>query len=197
MRLLKTACIGLIWLFICTQHAHAQGFPSKGASIIKGNLGFSYSESKLKLSGTSYFPMDFKYENSTTSYMLALVAEGSFLLNDNFFVGGTLAATLSDRANQAIQLGPHLGYAFGKSTDPAIPYVSAGAGITYNDDGDLGYHANGKLGCLFKLKKHIALDVGLQGTLVFIETSGFYGSSGNVGQVINVSVGLAGLLFKE
>lgn len=175
--------------------AQAEYAVDKGAVILSGNIGFSSQGGDL-------------YESSGKRITnVSLTPSVSAFIGKNFFMGGAVEFASQSQGDVSISstsIGPHIGYAGGSAANTTFPYFSLGAryhqehydlGTLYGDGSIGGLEYVMSLGAIISLKSHVGLNLGLEYHSLNLKPSGSMFSSVG-GNVIALSVGVNGLLFK-
>lgn len=197
---MKTKFLFYIMFFVVVSSTLTaqQSATDRKATIISGSVSFSnqigdlFSESK-NLIRVSFAP-------NVNRFVLK-----------NLFIGGGLEFLYNQQYNfnsNAIAIGPQIGYTFGNSNGPVLPYVDLG--IRYYNMKQV-YFSSGvyKLsgsqiefgfGAIVPLKTHIGLIFQGGYQIVELKRKEFdYNTSGRFfsGRIFSIGIGIAGLIFKD
>ncbi len=215
--------LSLIVVLLCftSLGLYAQnGFLPKGSRIVKGSIGFSSSKQTSDFAFDLPTPYYQPPSHTIKQRTLNVSIEYSTLLNKTIYIGpvgsiSTQKTILSakdfetEATNVLADIGVNFGFLFGNTPEKmsrVLPYVSLsprflfGAYSSYysNSLSHYGYSAVANLGLLIRLKERVALDTSVSGHFQSIyPTSSFYGKNAINGFLLNINLGITGLLSKK
>lgn len=189
---MKTKFLFCIMVFaVVSSTLTAQQFATdRKATIISGSVSFSNQMGDL-----------FNERPEKTLIRVSFAPNVNRFVLKNFFIGGGLEFLYNQQFNfnsTAIAIGPQIGYTFGNSNRPVLPYVDLG--IRYYNMKTQVYKLSGSqiefgFGAIVPLKTHFGLI--FQGGYQIVELKRKEFDNNISGRIFSIGIGIAGLIFND